>query len=274
MNSTPRSILAFLTLFIFIATSVLHAATDAPVLSRIQESGKLVLGTSGNMPLMSEKQANGELTGLDIDLATAMAKSMGVKLDIKTIAFAELIPALEQGKVDVVLSNMTITPERNMRVAFAGPYFVSGKCLITKEQAMASTENAEKLNEASTSFAVVKSSTSEKFAKKLLAKSKHVPVDNVDSGVEKVASGEVDAMLTDFPVCLGVMKRHKNRDFASVLSTLTYEPIGIALPANDPLFLNWTQNFLERVNGVGLMKSLGMKWLGRAKITPIDEQEQ
>ena len=122
MNSTLRSILAFLTLFVFIATSVLHAATDAPVLSRIQKSGKLVLGTSGNMPLMSEKQANGELTGLDIDLATAMAESMGVKLDIKTIAFAELIPALEQGKVDVHAGS----PELRRNAVRRFPWFGSG----------------------------------------------------------------------------------------------------------------------------------------------------
>ena len=273
MNLIARSIISFLTLGILIAGSTVHAGEGSAVLSRIQKSGKLVLGTSGNMPLMSEKQSTGEFTGLDIDLATAMAESMGVKLEIKTIPFAELIPALEQGKVDVVLSNMTITPERNMRVAFAGPYFVSGKCLITKEQKMASAENAEKLNEAGARFAVVKDSTSETFAKELLSKSKRVPVKDVDSGVDKVASGKVDAMLTDFPVCLGIMKRYKNRGFASVLSTLTYEPIGIALPANDPLYLNWMENFLKRADGVGLMKALGLKWFGKAKITAIDQQQ-
>jgi hypothetical protein len=80
-------------------------------------------------------------------------------------------------------------------------------------------------------------------------------------------------MLTDFPVCLGIMKAHKNRGFASMLTTITYEPIGIALPANDPLFLNWMENFLKRVNGVGLMKALGLKWFGQAKITAIEQQQ-
>ena len=273
MNLIARSVISFLTLLLLFAASTLHAVEGSPTLSRIQKSGKLVLGTSGNMPLMTEKQSTGEFTGLDIDLATAMAKSMGVKLDIKTIPFNELIPALEQGKVDIVLSNMTITPERNMRVAFAGPYFVSGKCLITKEQEMASAGDAEKLNSARTSFAVVKGSTSETFAKELLSKSKRVPVQDVDSGVDKVASGKVDAMLTDFPVCLGIMKRHKNGGFASVLSTLTYEPIGIALPANDPLFLNWMENFLNRIEGVGMLEALGLKWFGKAKLTVIDQQQ-
>ena len=69
----------------------------------------------------------GKVIGLEPDIANEIAVRMGVKATFKTMPFAELLPALEAGKVDMVLSSMTITGKRNMRVAFVGPYFISAK---------------------------------------------------------------------------------------------------------------------------------------------------
>jgi ABC-type amino acid transport substrate-binding protein len=86
-----------------------------------------------------------------------------------------------------------------------------------------------------------------------------------------VEKGEANAFLTDFPICLSVMKRHPDRGFQSVVSLLTYEPIGIALPANDPLLINLARNFIDRAENVGLMQGLALKWFGQAKLSVISE---
>jgi polar amino acid transport system substrate-binding protein len=271
MIHTTRSILAFTTLLFVIISSSVNAVEGAPVMSRIQKSGKLVVGTSGNMPLMSEKLMTGELVGFDIDMAKAMADTMGVELEFKTMPFDQLIPALEQGKVDIVLSNMTMTVDRNMRVAFAGPYFVSGKCLVTKEQEIAQLDEPEDLKEANVKIAVVKGTTSENFVKELLPQAKRMPVENVDMGINMVVKGKANALLTDFPICLSIMKRFPDSGFQSVVSLLTYEPIGIALPANDPLLMNMAKNFIDRAENVGLIQGLGLKWFGQAKLTAVSE---
>ena len=271
MNNVSRLIIAFTALF-FVITGNVYAGDNSPVLSRIQKSGNLVLGTSGTMPLMSEKTMTGEVIGYDIDMAKALAESMGVKLVTKVIPFDELIPALESGKVDIVLSNMTMTVDRNMRVAFAGPYFVSGKCLITKEQDMAKADDATDLKQSDITMAVVKGTTSEMFVKELLPQIKRLPVADADAGTDMVAQGKAKAMLTDFPICLSVMKRYPDSGFQSVVSLLTYEPIGMALPANDPLFANLAENFLVRAENVGVMTALTLKWFGNAKLTAIAEK--
>lgn len=268
MNIPARLLVAFFTLFFITATN-LYAADNSPVLNRIQKSGKMILGTSGNMPLMSEKLMTGEMAGFDVDMAKAMAESMGVELVIKELPFEKLIPALEKGTVDIVMSNMTMTVQRNMRVAFAGPYFISGKCLITKEEDMAKTDNTDKLNAGDITMVVIKGTTSENFVKELLPQLKRVTVSDVDAGTDKIAKGEAKAMMTDFPICLSVMKRHPDEGFQSVVSLLTYEPIGIALPANDPLFVNMAENFIMRAESVGLMDLLKLKWFGDAKITAV-----
>ena len=163
----------------------------------------------------------------------------------------------------------TMTVSRNMRVAFVGPYFVSGKCLITKEEAMAKANQATDIQAKDVTMAVIKGTTSEKFVEKLMPEVKRAPVSDVDAGTDMVSSGKASAMLTDFPICLSVMQRYPDSGFQSVVSLLTYEPIGIAISSGDPLFANLTRNFLVRAESVGLMTALALKWFGDAKVTAI-----
>ena len=248
-----------------------QAADGTPVMTRIQNSGELVLGTSATMDPMTFKQPDGTLAGVDIDLAQLMAKAMNVKLVTRIMPFNELIPALRSGKVDVVLSNMTINPARNMDVAFVGPYLTSGKCIVTKEDNLAEADEAEDLDIKDIRLAVLKGSTSEKFVRTLMPNVVLTIIDNNKEGAEMVASGKVSGMLTDFPVCLATIKNNPDAGFVTVLSLLSYEPIGIAVPGDDPLFINWTENFLERISQMGLLDVLGEKWFGDLSPLQVDE---
>jgi ABC-type amino acid transport substrate-binding protein len=261
-----------MTLLVFTAAmsgAQLASAGDS-VLSAIEKRGELVLGTSGNMPSMSEKR-DGKVVGFDIDLARLMASGMGVKLDIKTMAFDKLLPALEKGDVDVVISNVTINPERNMRVAFVGPYMTSGKCIVTRKDTLAKAEEATDLNTPDTRLATLAGSTSEAFTKALLPKATVTLVDDYESAVKMVNSDTIGGLLTDYPICLSILKRYPDAGFVSLFSLLTYEPVGIALRGSDPLYINWTENFLTRVEGMGLLDELSMRWFGRVNLEDGDK---
>jgi len=177
-----------------------------------------------------------------------------------------LIPALEKGDVDVVLSNMTITPKRNMHVAFVGPYMTSGKCLVTKLSTLASIKKAKEINQAAKSMAVVKDTTTQTFVTKLLPNVKQHPVNNQDEAIALVKEDKVEAFMSDYPVCMSAIQSNPDAGFITIFSKLTYEPIGIAVPASDTHFINWTQRFLERATQTGLLNALGHKWLGEAKL--------
>ena len=113
------------------------APSSSPGLDRIRAKGELVVGTAASMPPLNMTTKTGEIIGLEMDLARAMAAAMKVKLRLAAMPFANLLPALEAGQVDMILSGMTMTPERNMRFAFVGPYFVSGKSFLAKEATLA-----------------------------------------------------------------------------------------------------------------------------------------
>jgi len=67
-----------------------------------------------------------------------------------------------------------------------------------------------------------------------------------------------------------MLKKYPDAGFVSLFSLLSYEPIGIAIPGTDPLYINWTENFLKRVEGTGLMEELAVRWFGR----PLDDDEE
>jgi len=243
---------------IFLSLTVVQADT---ALQKIAKKGTLVVGTSGNMTPMTRAIDGGkDAVGFDIDLAKTMANAMGVDLVIKVIPFDELLTSLKKGNVDIVVSNMTITPKRNMQVAFVGPYFQSGKCLITKEASLASAKK-EELNKASNKIVVIKGSTSEKFVKIGMPNVTAVSVTTQKEAVDMVRDSKVSAMLSDLPICSAVVNNNPNDHFISVFSNLSYEPIGVAIAPQNTHLINWMQNFIIRANSVGLFKVLGDKWL-------------
>ncbi len=229
-------------------------------LQSILDSGKLILGTSGNMTPMTRSLNSGSTAvGFDVDLAKTMADTMGVELVVKVIAFDELVPALTNGEVDIVISNMTITPKRNTQVAFVGPYLTSGKCLITKVDSLASAKK-EELNKSSHKMVVIKGSTSEKFIKIAMPNVETISTESQDKAVAMVRNSEVVAMLSEYPMCKSIITSNPDDEFISVFSNLTYEPIGIAIAPQNMHLVNYTENFLVRANHVGLLEVLAKKW--------------
>ena len=128
---------------------------------RIVESGRLRVGLSGAQPPLNMKNREGELVGLDVDLARALADAMDLELELIERPFADLIPGLERGDFDLVISNMTITPARNAEVAFAGPYLISGATLLTRKELVETFESDTAIDSPERTFGVRSGSTSE-----------------------------------------------------------------------------------------------------------------
>ena len=236
-------------------------ASDSPVLARIVENGELRVGMSGDQAPLNMKSKSGQMIGMEVDLAALLASSMQVDLEIVQKPFAELLPAVEKGQVDLVISGVTITPERNLRVAFVGPYFVSGKSVLTKSQTLAKASGTDTINDPSVSLVALDGSTSAKFVEMVLPKTKLTTVDSYAAGVRFVVEDKADALIADYPICVLSVLRYPEAGLATLLTPLTIEPIGIALPAHDHLLLNLVQNYLGALQSTGVLESLRQKWM-------------
>jgi polar amino acid transport system substrate-binding protein len=232
----------------------------SPVIDRILQRGELRVGTSGSQPPLNATTKDGKIIGFDADLATAFAKAMGVKLTLVPIQFSDLLDSLGRGDVDMVLSGLTMTPQRNLHSAFVGPYLVSGMSILTKEKTMAKLRKADEIDTPKVKLAALRASTAEKFAQDSVPKAKVVLVDTLDEGVELVRKGKVDALLADHPFCMVTVYRYKSDHFETLGTPFTFEPLGIALPPNDPLLVNWTQNALADLEDSGAIYDTMYNW--------------
>ena len=257
-----RSVILFaIALFALVGGPVDAVAGDAaPVLSRIVESGTFKVGMSGDQPPFTVLSKEDKLIGYEVDLANLLADAMGVKVEFVQKPFPELMGALEKGEVDAVMSGMTMTPKRNLKAAFVGPYIVSGKSILTKSATLAALESAEEIDSASIKIAALKGSTSERFVQKALKNTTYIPVDDYDTGVKMVIDGKADALVADFPICALSQMRYPDAGLATLSEPLTIEPIGIALAPGDSLLVNMVTNYLSALDGIGLLDALEKKW--------------
>jgi polar amino acid transport system substrate-binding protein len=231
-----------------------------PVINRIQQRGELAVGIAGEMPPLNMTTKDGMVVGLEPDLARYMAQAMGVDLRLQKMPFPELLPALEAGKVDMILSGMTMTPKRNMKVAFVGPYFLSGKSFLTKTETLLSVTEPGQVNKPDTILTALEGSTSQTFVEELIPEAKLITVQNYDQGIQMVIQGKAHALVADYPVCVVSVFRYPEAKLSSLMTPLSYEPIGVAISSNDPLLMNWMTNFLNTLEGSGAMEDLMQKW--------------
>ena len=108
------------------------------------ETGEaLVMGTNAAFPPY-EFVENGEIVGIDAEIAAAIAEKLGMELEIKDMAFDSLIPAVAGGSVDVVLAGMTVTDERKESVNFSDSYATGIQSVIVKnDSAIASIDDLD-----------------------------------------------------------------------------------------------------------------------------------
>ena len=232
----------------------------SPVLKRIQSKKELVVGTAASMPPLNMTTKDGQIIGMEMDLARIFAGGMETKLTLKPMLFNDLLPAIEKGQVDMVLSGMTMTPQRNLTVAFVGPYFASGKSILTKKANVESVDDLSKMNQPDKVLVALKGSTSQMFVEQLLPKAHLVLAQDYDQAVAMVRDDKAKAMVADYPICLVSVYRYPAAAFTTLSKPLSYEPIGVALPANDPLLVNWVQNLLNFIEKTGELDAIVQRW--------------
>lgn len=246
---------------IFIITLFLSQSVfSQSILNKIEKSGELKIGMTGSQPPFSMEAKTGDIIGYDVELAGLLAQGMGVKVTVVQLPFADLLGALEKGQVDIVMSNMTITTKRNMKVAFKGPYMISGKSILTKTPTLKTVTSPGEINNEFTRIAVLKSSTSETYARTNTPFAKLTIINDYDEGIDLIRKGEVDLMLADYSICAYAVLTNTAEQFYTLSQPLSIEPVGLAMPASDPLFLNLVDNFLVNMQLSGKLDELQKKW--------------
>jgi polar amino acid transport system substrate-binding protein len=123
-----------------LAMALLVGRAEARTLEEIKKDGKIVVATEGAFPPFNFYKGS-TLTGLEVDVAEALAKKLGVQVEWKALSFDALLAGLEQDRWDLVIASFAITPERSKAVTFTDPHYCSGGVIVAKNAAIKTADD-------------------------------------------------------------------------------------------------------------------------------------
>jgi His/Glu/Gln/Arg/opine family amino acid ABC transporter permease subunit len=246
-----RPVLTLLVLIFLI--SPLHAQTT---LDRIRSEGVLRIGTDATFPPL-ESRVNDRFEGFDIDLGNAMGKELGVKVEWTNSSFDGIFPALLSKKFDLVMSSVTITPERKAKMGFSRPYYNAGQIIAVRRDG----EELRLFKELTGKQVGVQINTTAQFA---LEKQGGVTIkkyNSIDLALTDLKNSRLDAVVSDAPV-VRYMVRKGFSELKAVGEPLTEEYYGVVMRQDDGDLQKAVNDALTRIAERGEYARLHKKWFG------------
>jgi len=210
-------------------------------------------------PFEFQDEKTKEYVGFDMDLIKAIGKQMGAEVQIQSMNFDGLIPALEAGNIDMVISAMTITDERAQKVNFSKPYYKSGLTMVVKNSndSIKSFKDLEGKN-----IAVQIGTTGADEAKKI-KNAKIREFNTAPEAIMELKAGGVDAVINDMPVNEYYLAQGGNKDAKTVGDRLTSEDYGIATAKKNTELSEKISKALEELKKNGEYEKIYVKWFGK-----------
>ncbi|QDR79536.1 basic amino acid ABC transporter substrate-binding protein [Sporomusa termitida] len=210
-------------------------------------------------PFGFQDEKSREYVGFDIDLIKAIGKQLGYEVEIQSMNFDGLIPALEGGTIDVAISDMTITAERSQKVNFSQPYYTAGLSIVAKADNKTITGFKDLEGKR---LGVSIGSTGAEEAHKI----KDATISEFNSITDaflELKNGGVDAVINDAPVNEYYVINKGNKDAKIVGEPINSEDLGIATSKKNPELTAKIDNALSELKKNGEYEKIYLKWFGK-----------
>ena len=229
-------------------------------MARIRDRGRLVAGVSSDTYLLASRNPlNGRIEGFDIDMVKAVTKAIfgdETKYQLKVITAAQRIPALQEGEVDLVARNMTITCDRWTQIAFSSEYYRSGQKILVRKGSKARSLADLK----GQPVCAPKGTSSMENLIKLAPQAIPVGADNHTGCLVLFQQGEVAAITGDDTVLAGLAAQDP---YAIVpeQKAFTAEPYGLGINAKNVDLVRFVNARLAQMRSEGEWTAIYNRWL-------------
>ncbi len=251
------------TLLLALAAALLApglSVAGATTAAEVKKKGVLVLGTDPTFAPFEFKGPDGQITGFDIDIARAVARDLGVRLEVRAVGFGALMPqAVTSGRVDMAMSGITITPERARVVSFSNPYYRSAQVFIVRNG------NPGKFSwpgDVKGKTIGVQANTTGQYVAGDVLKPRGAALkvyDDFAAGLADVRAGRIAALIGDAPTVTDLQKRLPGQ-YAKAGSDLAAEDYGMVFARNSDLAAAANRT-LARLKASGEYQKLLDRWI-------------
>jgi polar amino acid transport system substrate-binding protein len=204
----------------------------------------------------------GKPTGISVEIAEALGTYLGRPVEIANMPFTGLIPALKSGKIDLIISSMTATPERAKAVAFSEPYLTTGLAALVP--AASSATDLASLDQAGQTIVVRQGTTGEVFARANLRNARILTLEKENSAVLEVVQAKAAAFIYDQMSVFQNAQRNPGK-VRALLAPLQRESWAIALRREDGTLLAEVNAFLTKFRADGGFTKLADQYLADEK---------
>jgi polar amino acid transport system substrate-binding protein len=207
------------------------AGNDA--LDKAKARGELIVAIDAGYVPFEVINPDGTYSGFDIEIAKEVGKDLGLKIKFENVTWTGIIPALTTGKVDMIHSGMSITPERAKAVDFSEPYYLVGQVFL-KRKGDERFKSYKDLNQEGIVISTQEGTTGETACRELFPKATLLRFGKVDQACVAVTQKKADVTVFDLPGLLGYLKERKDSGLVGVWEPFTREPLGAAFRKDSP----------------------------------------
>lgn len=236
-----------------------NAVLAKDTLSEIKRKGVLVGGVKDSSPpfgYVDEKSR--QIVGYDIDFLNAIAKKLGVRLELKPVTSSTRMPMLQEGNIDIIAATMTKNEERAKVINFSHLYFMTYQKFLVKKGTVKSLKDLEKRK-----IGTAKGSTSEQNAKKAIPSATILSFDDYPQAFLALQQGKVFAVTTDDHILLGLRAKAPNKEQFEVTELqIADEPYGFGMRKGDKDFVYFVNKTILEMEKNGEAARIFDKWFG------------
>ena len=219
---------------------------------------QLIVGMELAYPPFEMTDQQGRPAGVSVDLANALGRYLGRRVEIQNIPFDGLIPSLQSSKIDLIISSMTATPERAKSISFSDPYLKTGLCLLVgKNSSIQSIQDADQPDK---TVAVKRGTTGHVFAVDKIRHARLLVLEKEDACVLEVIQGKADAFIYDQISTYENWRRNQDTT-RPILKPFQEESWAIGLRKGDDALLDQVNQFLKDYQARGGFDELGGRYL-------------
>ncbi|HDG8500486.1 TPA: ABC transporter permease subunit [Staphylococcus aureus] len=230
-----------------------HAEQDQ-TWEKIKERGEIRVGLSADYaPMEFEHTVNGktEYAGVDIDLAKKIAKDNNLKLKIVNMSFDSLLGALKTGKIDIIISGMTSTPERKKQVDFSDSYMMTKNIMLVKKDKVNEYKDIKDFN--NKKVGAQKGTEQEKIAQTEIENASITSLSRLPDVILALKSGKVEGAVVEKPVAEAYLKQNPKLGISNVKFNEEEKDTVIAVPKDSPKLLSQINKTIKEVKDKGLI---------------------
>jgi polar amino acid transport system substrate-binding protein len=218
------------------------------------------VGIAPNYPPLAFKQ-QGDFAGLEVDFARGLEAELGRPVALVELAWDTLIPALESGTIDVIMSGMSVTAERAQRVWFVSHYLRVGQMAMFRKADDLWLSSPTLLTMTDRRVGFVDGTTGAAYVHGHLLKARYVPLGSTDAGIQALRAGEIDVFVHDAVTAWRLADDEANALLTSSFSPLTEEYLAWAVRPADKALHRDLEAALERWRRSGRLQELFNTWL-------------